>query len=84
MIFFKGCERCGGELMAGSDQAGDHIKCLMCSRITYVRKEGQAHARWLIREQRSRRPAGVSVIQAKAESLLRIIENSQYKQEGVT
>jgi len=49
MIFFKGCERCGGELMTGSDQAGDHIKCLMCSRITYVRKEGQAHARWLIR-----------------------------------
>jgi hypothetical protein len=84
MIFFKGCDRCGGELMTGSDQSGDHIKCLMCSRFTYVRKEWQAHARWLIREQRSRRPVGVSVIQAKAESLLRIIENSQYKQEGVT
>jgi hypothetical protein len=81
MIFFKGCGRCGGELMTGSDQASDHIKCLMCSRVTYIRKEGQAHARCLVGEQRSRRPVGVSAIQAKAKSLVRVIESNQYKKE---
>ena len=34
-VWFKACERCGGDLSLESDWDGQYIKCLQCGAVRY-------------------------------------------------
>jgi hypothetical protein len=39
MILHKGCPRCGGDIITGTDFHGTFVKCIQCSRMKHIQKE---------------------------------------------